>query len=576
MGASGDAQWASDLVDLGYGDPLPAPAPAVQATLASMKSPAIHAYVNEQDRAALLDCDDDGEHAPLLLTTLDLSQWTLILNLVIRDSEDKALGQLRIAQSKLAEMLDVEAEELAQAEKDAVLVDKVIKAANPHEGAQKSTSASDPANASNHPFLSGLNIAPAQVAALEDLVDSIQSSQAEKDLALLMASGKGPVVPFTPSRTIEAQVAEKSHRCWGLPNINLLAPISIPMWKTWTNMQPAEVAALKANAIYATGILREGVPIPGAFPLSLFDNKKCGSPDVSILTKQSLHTNYGRISKYSSAVWNCQRPYLRCACRSDSSKGCKGDVMWFDHAIWYMVNNLHVFFESDEYPTLVTKFGAFIVWLSNAARVAVRHQITFHHIRDLMVEASLEYAADSTAKLLANYPQGAGILQIEKWIKPPSFSAANPGTPGSSSSHKRQRTSININAPARREDDSSTPPLPRSGQRHTTRGGRGGYNRRYRQPHQGGQQARQQPRAGVASNPPNPNEAFVMTGPAYRNSPRESGTLSLHTRANAPNQSRSQFISSTPSQDEAATTSSSKVERPSMKGRFLDWDSMDH
>lgn len=305
IGTTPHGQWASDLIALGYGDPLPAPGPAVQATLASMKSSEIHAFVNEQDRAALIDCDDDGEHAPLLVATLDLSQWTLILNLAIRECEEKALGQLRIAHLQLAEMIDFEAEELAQAEKDAVLVDNAMKAANPHEGSQKSMTASGPSTATNHPFLSGLNIAPAQVAALEDLVENIQSSQAEKDLALLMASGKGPVVPFTPSRTIEAQVASKSHRCWGLPNINLMAPISIPMWKTWTNMQPAEVAALKANAVYGTGILREGQPIPGAFPLVLFDNQKCGSHDVRILTKHSLHMNYGRIEKYSSAVWNC-------------------------------------------------------------------------------------------------------------------------------------------------------------------------------------------------------------------------------------------------------------------------------
>lgn len=40
---------------------------------------------------------------------------------------------------------------------------------------------------------------------MEDLVETIQTSQAEKDLALLMASRKGPVVPFTPPRSVEAK-----------------------------------------------------------------------------------------------------------------------------------------------------------------------------------------------------------------------------------------------------------------------------------------------------------------------------------------------------------------------------------
>jgi len=70
---------------------------AVQATFASLNAPKIHNFILEQDKIALLDCDEEGEHAPLLLSTLDLSQWTLILNVVITDSVAKALGQLHIA-----------------------------------------------------------------------------------------------------------------------------------------------------------------------------------------------------------------------------------------------------------------------------------------------------------------------------------------------------------------------------------------------------------------------------------------------------------------------------------------------
>lgn len=47
--------------------------------------------------------------------------------------------------------------------------------------------------------------------------------------------------------------------------------------------------------------------------------------------------------------------------------------MWFDQAIWFMINNLQLFFENESYPTLAAKFAAFIIWLSDAARVAVRH-----------------------------------------------------------------------------------------------------------------------------------------------------------------------------------------------------------
>lgn len=177
------------------------------------------------------------------------------MNLTIRESPEKALTQLRTAHTQLAEMLDWENEALLESEKEAVAVDSALKAANPHEAASIPISFSGQSTSVNHPFLGGLNIEPAQKAALEDLVETIQSSQAEKDLALLMASGKGPVAPLTPACSIEALVASKAHRCWGLSNINLLAPISVPMWRTWTNMQATEIEALKANAIHGTGIL---------------------------------------------------------------------------------------------------------------------------------------------------------------------------------------------------------------------------------------------------------------------------------------------------------------------------------
>lgn len=127
---------------IGYGDPLPASSPAVQATLASLRPAQIHKFIQEQHKNALLDRDDDGEHAPLLLVTLDLSQWTLILNLTIRELPEKALAQLQTAHSQLAELLDWENDELIQAEKDAATLDAALKAANPHETAVTPTSVS--------------------------------------------------------------------------------------------------------------------------------------------------------------------------------------------------------------------------------------------------------------------------------------------------------------------------------------------------------------------------------------------------------------------------------------------------
>jgi hypothetical protein len=68
-----------DLLAVNYGDPLPAPSSAVQTTMVSIVGSEIHEFIQSTDGAAMLDKDEDGEHAPLLLATLDLSHWMSIM-----------------------------------------------------------------------------------------------------------------------------------------------------------------------------------------------------------------------------------------------------------------------------------------------------------------------------------------------------------------------------------------------------------------------------------------------------------------------------------------------------------------
>ena len=49
---------------MGYNEPLPAPSPTIQATIASIVGTDIHEYVQVSDKEALLDKDEDGKHAP--------------------------------------------------------------------------------------------------------------------------------------------------------------------------------------------------------------------------------------------------------------------------------------------------------------------------------------------------------------------------------------------------------------------------------------------------------------------------------------------------------------------------------
>ena len=117
-----------------YAEPLPPPSPAVQATLVSIVGQEIHEFVQSNDRAALLDIDDEGEHAPLLLSTLDLSHWTSIMYVsTLEEGVEKALTRLREAHVILAHLLERDELDLEEANANMLCVERALRHANPHE-----------------------------------------------------------------------------------------------------------------------------------------------------------------------------------------------------------------------------------------------------------------------------------------------------------------------------------------------------------------------------------------------------------------------------------------------------------
>jgi hypothetical protein len=367
------------LSELGYNNLLPAPSPAVQATIASIVGPEIHTYVQETDNASLLDKDVDREHAPLLLTTLDLSHWTSILFASTLDNGvEKALTRLREAHAVLAVLLERDELNLEEALSNSRVVETALRAANAHEDwsdRPQQTKVAEPLDVL-HPMVGRLNIPHAHKAAIEDYEDSIQSSQMESELASLDASGKGPDIPFLPPRTVEVRLNTRSHRTWCLNNINLLAPIPLAVWKVWGNLSEGDMKSCEKKAVNSSSPLIQGHAIANAFPLALFDHNKCTTSSVLVHAKQDVLTCPPRHSQYTSKLWNCRRPYLCCACSQNAKIGCKGNMMWFDHAVWFMLNNLERFFDS-RYPSLAAKYGAFITWMSATCSVAICTQVTF-------------------------------------------------------------------------------------------------------------------------------------------------------------------------------------------------------
>jgi cation transport regulator ChaC len=262
-------------VALGYGEPLFVPTPAVQATIACIADPEFHEFMQTADKNAFADQDEEGVHAPLLLSTLDLSHWTALMNAATVDPK-LGMSRLRQAHEVLHVLLDRDEQDLAEAERNTRAVEAYLRVTNPHESWTKdeipiptvnlNSGSSGTSTVNVHSLLSRLNIAPAHKSAIEDLSESIQNTQAEATRASLEASGRGSAIPFIPPRALEEQLASRSHRTWCVSNINLLAPISIPMWQLWASLSDAEVKASEDRALNRVGLLKDPIMIPNAFP----------------------------------------------------------------------------------------------------------------------------------------------------------------------------------------------------------------------------------------------------------------------------------------------------------------------
>lgn len=335
-------------------------------------------------------------------------------------------------------------------------------------------------NNNTHPMFSRMHIDLAHKAALEDFFENLNTTMKERDLASLTASDRGPTVPLIPPRTIEDLPPARGHRIWIAGSVNLLAPIPLAVWRFWLNLSIKDVDTCTDHAINASAIQKDLIELVRAFPLSMYDHQKCSTLEVKVHTKQDLQTAPPRIAKHSISFWNCQRPYLRCSCNQFAKLGCKGFVMWLNHAIWFMINRLERFFD-ETYPSVSAKYVAFIIWLSGTMRQAIRLQIIFIHNREFMVEGALEFADNHTCKLLVVHGEGSRIRKIERLIKPAIWSVENPSTPSNAPIYKWARVNLNASPAFNGPHGRSYPSFSPRGRSGSSRGPRGrcSYNRNY-------------------------------------------------------------------------------------------------
>ena len=454
---------------MGYGPPLPAPIPAVQTTLSAIDLPDLHNFIQECDNTALANCEEEGAHLPLLLDSLDLALWTSLFVTATNDP-NRTMANIKSAHARLNDLLMQDEQEATNSIGICSMIEEALKMANndaleTHAALPVAVTAGATFGTSStaHPLLSKLKISSVEMTALEDFTEDIQSSQTEKEKQM-MVNTKGPLVPVKPPRCVELLVADHQHRMWAVGNTNLLAPISVLMWKAWAGISDLEIEQCKKQALNNVGVLRAPVELLPAFPLNMFEHSKCTTTEVKLHTKQDLPTGYNRKESHVAELWNVQRPYMRCLCNPRAVSGCKGSIIWFDHAIWTMINKLDMFFPNQ--PTNNTRFAAFMSWLSSAAKIAVKAAIVFHIGREHMVTAATQLAENPTQKLLPDLNDAPLAIKIEKLLKGPKFSLMHPGSPSPTPSpFKKQR--LNLNTPPSQQGGRGRSP---GGQGFTPRG----------------------------------------------------------------------------------------------------------
>ena len=206
-----------------------------------------------------------------------------------------------------------------------------------------------------------------------------------------------------------------------------------------------------------------------AFALNMFEHSKCTTTEVQLHTKQNLPTGYNKKESHLAELWIVQRSYMRCLCNPRTVNGCKGSIVWFDHVIWTMINKLDMFFSNQHINN--TRFVASMLWVSNAAKIAVKTAIVFNIGREYMVTAATQLAGNSTQKLLPNMNDVPLSTKIERLLKGPKFSLMHPGSPSPVPSPFKNHH-MNLNTyPSQQNDDGGRDRSP-NGRGFTPRGGR--------------------------------------------------------------------------------------------------------
>ncbi|CAM6094012.1 unnamed protein product [Calypogeia fissa] len=261
-------------------------------------------------------------------------------------------------------------------------------------------------------------LSPEEQADLQDMIQNMDPTRTEE---VEEPHDRDTYIPIFPRRYVERLVAPYDAMMWRIPNLNQLAPISLPMWQHWVNANVDKLAECHDRAIrgvFETPLFPATAVTMLAWPMNIFKSPKYKCVELALIkVRQDYVTDSTQPGNHKHNFWNWHRPYIRCQCTHKS--GCKGELLWFDHGIWYILSHLGEFFTASTPQGKLVQFMAFLTHIKGV----IKDQITFMYFREFMRDACLElHNNPGIAVLLPQFGPAHGIRMIEKLVRPRTFS----------------------------------------------------------------------------------------------------------------------------------------------------------
>lgn len=271
---------------------------------------------------------------------------------------------------------------------------------------------------------------------------SLGSSSSIVPIEKSISKSFSSIIPLLPPRQVELDAIRLDNKLWDFELTNHKAPFSISSLALICSLTPELIDQCKTYAIQARHILQSDFFFE--LPLIKFsdiDPSKCGSSSLIARTKGPINPDKSKEpKKFLKNCWNTFCPFLKCQCkRSNPNSSCNASIIWLDHLLLFIFQNLPRFFHFNSGPAQVY---AFIGWVAKLPLEICTALIVYSSFHDHMLEAAkglVSYSPNSPfLPKIAGTPLVNTIDSILKPLKNRDSYSKSPFTPGSMASSSKK------------------------------------------------------------------------------------------------------------------------------------------